>query len=149
MKDTLFLKILSDISDYFWDIAIIVRFARYRSLRKRARGKRTRWRKAGRRNGAGQGRQGRRIWKTHLSEGGGGRARLLGLMRCRRYRREGRVRRVRCVRCVWCQRRVILLTAVTAGAPHLEVRTRLVTVVPRLLLHHHPCTQKQGQGDAL
>lgn len=62
-------------------------------------------------------------------------------MRCRRYRREGRVRRVRCVRRVWCQRRVILLTAVTAGAPHLEVRTRLVTVVPRLLLHHHPCTQ--------
>jgi len=58
-------------------------------------------------------------------------------MRCRRYRREGRVRRV------------ILLTAVTAGAPHLEVRTRLVTVVPRLLLHHHPCTQRQEQGDAL
>jgi len=70
-------------------------------------------------------------------------------MRCRRYRREGRVRRVRCVRRVWCQRRVILLTAVTAGAPHLEVRTRLVTVVPRLLLHHHPCAQRQGQGDAL
>lgn len=70
-------------------------------------------------------------------------------MRCRRYRREGRVRRVRCVRRVWCQRRVILLTAVTAGAPHLEVWTRLVTVVPRLLLHHHPCTQRQEQGDAL
>ena len=64
---------------------------------------------------------------------------MLGLMRCRRYRREGCVRRVRCVRCVRCQRRVVLLTAVTTGAPHLEVRTCLVTVIPRFLLYHHSC----------
>lgn len=84
----------------------------------------------------------REIGKTHLSEGGSGRARLLGLMRCRRYRREGCVRRVWCVRCVRCQRRVVLLTAVTTGAPHLEVRTCLVTVIPRFLLYHHSCTEK-------
>lgn len=64
---------------------------------------------------------------------------MLGLMRCRRYRREGCVRRVWCVRCVRCQRRVVLLTAVTTGAPHLEVRTCLVTVIPRFLLYHHSC----------
>lgn len=63
-------------------------------------------------------------------------------MRCRRYRREGCVRRVWCVRCVRCQWRVVLLTAVTTGAPHLEVRTCLVTVIPRFLLYHHPCTEK-------
>lgn len=58
-------------------------------------------------------------------------------MRRRRYGREGRVRGVRCVRRVRCQRCVVLLTAVTTGASHLEIWTRLVTVVPSLLLHQH------------
>lgn len=95
--------------------------------------------------GRGKGGKGERekIEKTHLSEGGSGGGRLLGLMRCRRYRREGCVRRVWCVRCVRCQRRVVLLTAVTTGAPHLEVRTCLVTVIPRFLLYHHSCAHRK------
>lgn len=95
--------------------------------------------------GKGEGGKGERekIEKTHLSEGGSGGGRLLGLMRCRRYRREGCVRRVWCVRCVRCQRRVVLLTAVTTGAPHLEVRTCLVTVIPRFLLYHHSCAHRK------
>lgn len=88
---------------------------------------------------------GGRLESTHLSEGRGGRAWLLGLVRRCRDGGEGCVGCVRRVRRVRRQRRVVLLAAaVTPSATHLEVWTGLVAVVPSLLLHHHACERQAG-----